>query len=246
MFDVEARDELRNRVLEMARADQRVVAAAEVGSLAAGEGDRWSDVDLTFAVDDATYVNDVLADWTTALIGAGAAQLFDLTAGPTLYRVFMFPGCLQLDVSFTPAAQFRPSSPRFRLVFGEAAEMRPPNPPSDDELLGWAVMWATHARRCIERERWWQAEHCITSMRQQALGFACLRRDLPASHGRGVDRLPSEVREHFESSLVTAYEVGALRDALKNGVAALAAECAADTDVDPSVRDRLVEAVAGL
>jgi hypothetical protein len=52
MFDVEERDRVRARVLALASSDPRVVSGAEVGSLALGEGARWSDLDLTFPVAD--------------------------------------------------------------------------------------------------------------------------------------------------------------------------------------------------
>ena len=231
----------------MARGDGRVVAAAEVGSLAVGEGDRWSDIDLTFAVDDSVDIDKVLDDWTSSIVGElGGIRLFDLTAGPSLYRVFMFPDCLQLDLSFTPASRFRPTSPRFRLISGEAGEMQEPEPPDAAGMLGWAVMWATHARRCIERGLLWQAEHCIASMRQHALSFACRRRDLPAGYGRGVDRLPPDVHDRFASSLVLAHERDALKQALKNCVAALSAECAEDADTAKEICDRLSETVTGM
>lgn len=68
MFSVEDRDAARDHVLGMAEADARVVAGAVVGSLAHGSGDRWSDLDLTFAVADATSIADVLEDWTRRLV----------------------------------------------------------------------------------------------------------------------------------------------------------------------------------
>jgi hypothetical protein len=247
MFTVEERDELRDRVLEMARQDPRVVAAAEVGSLALGGGDRWSDIDLTFGVHNAARVDDVLADWSSTVVeDLGGVELLDLTSGPSIYRVFMFPDCLQLDVSFTPAYEFRPRSPRFRLVFGQADDMQLPEPPLASELLGWAVLYARHARVCIERELCWQAEHCLSSMRQYALSFACRRRDLPSGYGRGVDQLPPDVRDRFASSLVSAFEPDSLKEALKGCVAALYTECAADSDVDEVIRARLSDAVAGI
>jgi hypothetical protein len=45
VFSVEDRQRVHDRVLELAAADDRVVAGAVVGSLADG-GDRWSDLDL--------------------------------------------------------------------------------------------------------------------------------------------------------------------------------------------------------
>jgi len=52
VFTVEQRDAVRERLLGIANEDERVVAGAAVGSLAVGAGDRFSDLDLTFAVAD--------------------------------------------------------------------------------------------------------------------------------------------------------------------------------------------------
>jgi len=45
VFTVPERDRVRDHVLRLAGSDSRVVAGAVVGSLAHGEGDRWSDLD---------------------------------------------------------------------------------------------------------------------------------------------------------------------------------------------------------
>jgi hypothetical protein len=50
MFSVEERHRVRDQVLEIAASDDRVIAAAMVGGLADGGGDRWSDLDLAFGV----------------------------------------------------------------------------------------------------------------------------------------------------------------------------------------------------
>ena len=63
MFAVEDRERVRSRLIARARSDPRLVAAAAIGA-SAGEGDRWSDLDLTFGVADAAPVEDVLTDWT--------------------------------------------------------------------------------------------------------------------------------------------------------------------------------------
>jgi uncharacterized protein DUF4157 len=52
--------------LQLAADDDRVVAAAAMGSLAVDRGDRFSDLDLTFGIADEVPVSAVLADWTTA------------------------------------------------------------------------------------------------------------------------------------------------------------------------------------
>src|SRR2546423_594989 len=112
MFTVDDRDRVYERVLEMARQDPRIVAGAVVGSLALSQGDRWSDLDLTFGVADDSKVDDVLTDWTRKIGGEfNAAHLFDLSAGPSIYRVFLLPGCLQFDLSFTPASHRERAAP---------------------------------------------------------------------------------------------------------------------------------------
>jgi hypothetical protein len=225
MFSVEDRNHVRERVLAMAAADPRVVAGAVVGSLALHEGDRWSDLDLTFAVADDVPVLDVLGDWTHTLVAElDAVQLFDLAAGASLYRVFLLPGCLQFDLSFTPASAFGATSPKFRLLFGSAvAKPYPPAPPPH-ELFGYAVHHALRARFCIERGRVWQAEYWISSVRDYALSLACLRCGLSAQYGRGFDDLPSEVRADFVDALARSLEPPELLRALRVGIAGLLRE----------------------
>src|SRR4051812_35883852 len=107
MFTVHDREQLRERVLALAASDVRVVAGAVIGSQALGEGDRWSDLDLTFGVANDVPIAHVLEDWTGDLVrGLSAVKLFDLPYGATIYRVFLLPGCLQCDLSFTPASEF--------------------------------------------------------------------------------------------------------------------------------------------
>ncbi|HTL30825.1 MAG TPA: hypothetical protein VL282_16460 [Tepidisphaeraceae bacterium] len=205
MFTVDDRDRFRDAILEMVRNDPRVVAGAVVGSLAHGPGDAWSDVDLTFGVVDDVPLVAILDDWNSHLTATfDAVHLFDLPHGPSLYRVFMFPGCLQVDLSCTPAAQFGATSPRFRLLFGKAVEKPFPPPPSADELFGYAVHHMLRARFCIARERYWHAEYWISSTRDYALSLACRRRALPAVYGRGFDDLPADVLESFRGTLVTS------------------------------------------
>lgn len=238
MFTVEQRDALRDRVLLLAEEDARVVAGAAVGSLALGGGDRFSDLDLTFGIADDVPVGDVLADWTRALSDElDAAHLADLERGSTTYRVFLLPDALQFDLSMTPAAQFRPAGPRFRLLFGEtapdASEVLTPTitggifmPTSAvaGDLFGWGVIYALHARACIERGRVWQAEHYVGAVRDHALSLACLRQGLTAAQARGYDDLSVETLARFGDTHVGATAPGALRAALAAAVLALMRE----------------------
>jgi hypothetical protein len=255
VFTVEQRDALRERALRLAEADDRVVAGAAVGSLAVDGGDRFSDLDLTFGIADHVSVNAVLDDWTSRLIDElGAVRLADLERGPTIYRVFLLPDALQLDLSMTPAALFRPAGPRFRLLFGEtgAGEPEVPPPPPGNlfiptptvagDLFGWGVIYALHARACIERRRLWQAEHYVGAVRDHALALACLRHGLPAVQGRRYDDLPPETLARFDATHVGTVEPAALRTALAASVLALMQEGAeAELLFATVVAERLAE-----
>ena len=226
VFTVEQRDALRGYLLQLAEQDERVVAGAAVGSLAMGGGDRFSDLDLTFAIADPIPVADVLNDWKRTLIDErDAVHLTDLERGPTTYRVFLLPDALQFDLSMTPAALFRPAGPRFRLLFGETAgESEVPTPVVAGDLFGWGVIYALHARACIERGRVWQAEHYVGTVRDHALSLACLRQGLPAVQARGYDDLPAEILAQFGDTHVGTVAPEALRAALAAAVLALTRE----------------------
>jgi hypothetical protein len=238
VFTVEQRNALRDRVLQLAQADARVVAGAAVGSLAVGQGDRFSDLDLTFAVADEVPIGTVLGDWTSTLGDESAAiQLTDLAVGSTIYRVFLLPEALQFDLSMTPASEFRAAGPRFRLLFGKTAAgisdaHRPapsvfiPTPLNAHDLFGWGVIYGLHARACIARGRVWQAEHYVGAVRDHALSLACLSRELAAAQARGYDDLPPETIAQFAHAHVGVLAPAALRTALSACLSALVREAA--------------------
>jgi hypothetical protein len=236
VFTVEQRDHVRDRVLALAEQDDRVVAGAVVGSLAMGGGDRFSDLDLTFAVADHVPVSQVLDDWSRMLAEQlQALRLADLRHRAATYRVFLLPDALQLDVSMAPAAAFRPGGPRFRLLFGATAAGEPDVPAGPGllsvpvaaiagDVFGWGVVYALHARACIERGRLWQAEHYVGAVRDHGLALACLSHGLPAVQARGYDDLPVEARARFDATHVGSTEAQPLRSALAASVRALLQE----------------------
>ena len=245
MFSIQDRNLIRDYVLQLAKSDARVVAGAVVGSLARSDGDRWSDLDLTFAVADGDPVSDVLEEWTSNIIKQfSATRLFDLPRGASIYRVFLLPGCLQFDLSFTPASKFGATGPKFKLLFGTAVEKPYPEPPDAQELFGYAVHHALRARFCIERGRYWQAEYWISGTRDYALHLACLRRNLPASEGRGFDDLPSEIRDVFNSAFVANLTRDELLRALGCVVAGLLHETEDVQELASKVKSQLLELTA--
>jgi hypothetical protein len=215
-------------VLALAERDERILAAAVIGSLALGAGDDWSDLDLTFGLADTASRDDVLADWTRELADAfDAVLLFDLDGGELIYRVLLLPAWLQVDLSFAAGSAIQ-AREAFRPVFGPSRRKQV-EPESAQQLFGLAVLYVRHALVAIERAQPWHAEYCVSGVRHQSLTLACLRRELPTGHGKGFDLLPEDVRGRFDGALVRSRQPAELRRALGVAVAGLLEEA---SDVD--------------
>ena len=207
VFTVKERNRIRDRILEIAKSDERIVAGAVVGSLATDEGDRWSDLDLTFGISPEDQTLDVLDRLTTPLVGEfSAVPLFDLPHRESLFRVLLLQGCLQVDLSVTPASSFGPIGPKFKILFGDYKENPAIPAPPAGQLLGYAAHHAARARFCIERGRFWQAEYWLSAARDYTLSLACLQRNLSPHYGRGFDQLPAEVQLQAQQALVKSLD----------------------------------------
>lgn len=194
---------MRERVFELARADERITGGAVTGSRSTGTEDRWSDIDTAFGFAEGANREEILHDWTEALgRDFEIAHVFDLPHGPTLYRVLLLSNSLEVDFSLTPAAEFGSRGPTFQLQFGESVEVLQSDPPDVDGLIGFGWIYVLDTRKLIERGKLWQAEHYLGAARQQAFALACIRHGLPSSYARGVDRLPAEVTEPWKETLV--------------------------------------------
>ncbi|WP_250003682.1 hypothetical protein [Actinoplanes sp. M2I2] len=235
MFTVEQRDHLRERLLGLAEQDAAIVGAAVTGSCAVDGGDRWSDIDLVFGVEGA--LETALHRWAEVLYRDGeAVHHWDLRAGPAVYRVFLLSNGLELDVAFVPAAEFGPHGPSWRTVFGRPAPEKAIPAASRRELTGLAWHHALHARVCIRRRRWWQAEHWISALRGQILALACLRLGYPTGYAKGAHLLPADVTAPLSATLVRVLDEAELGRALDAAASALIAEV---SQVDPALSGRL-------
>jgi predicted nucleotidyltransferase len=241
MFTVEERNRVRQRLLELAAADPGVVAAAITGSYAVDRADEWSDIDLAFAIRG--ELPPSLESWTKRLYAEFAAlQHWDLPWGSTVYRVFLLPDWLEVDIAFTPAADFGPRGPNWRTMFGETVEVEPTPPPLAHDLVGLAWHYALHARACIERGKPWQAEWLIAGLRDHLLTLACLRLGHPTRYAKGADLLPPELTAPLEPTLVRSVDQAELDRALEAAVAALEAELdRTDPELAVRLRPMLVE-----
>jgi hypothetical protein len=215
MFTIQQRDYVRHFVLEMAQTDPRVTGGALIGSLAAGAEDRWSDIDVTFGIASGHAIEAVMEDWTQVLARKfGVLTQFDLRAGSSLYRVFLLPDGLEIDVSVTPEGEFGARGSHFHLLFGRAQPLQAPPPPEITHLIGLCWHHVFHAHSCIERGKPWQATYWIGELRNHTLALACIRLGENVAHGRGFDKLPAVVTDPFTETLVRSLDEPELRRAL--------------------------------
>jgi Nucleotidyltransferase domain len=232
VFTSQQRERLRRQLLGRAGKDPRIIAAAVTGSAAKGLQDRWSDIDLFFGVADDVELETVLADWSDHLYGELAAlHHFDLKVPAAVYRAFLLPSCLEVDLGFTPASRFGPRGPHFRAVFGEVAQRPQAVPEDPGHLIGLAWHHVLHARICIERGKPWQAEYWISGVRDQVLALACLRLGQPTAYAKGADALPVAVTGGLEAALVRSLAPGELRRALRVAATRLLVELEAGDPV---------------
>ncbi len=224
MFTVEERTELRDALIEAARADRRITGIALTGSASRDAEDRWSDIDLAFGVAGEADRESLIADWTEHMYQEGAVHHVDVHRGETVFRVFMLAGTLQVDLAFWPAADFAAIGPSFRLLSGTANPPRPQQPPDAAELIGLGWLYALHVRSSIARGRLWQAEYMLSAMRDQVLALVCLRHGAATVEARGIDSLPPEVTGPLADGLVRSLDPAELRRAFRTVTDSLIAE----------------------
>lgn len=224
MFSPRERTQLRDRLVEAARRDGAITAAALVGSAARDAEDRWSDIDLALRLQPDDDPLGVAERWTQRLRSElTVVDHLDVHAGPALYRVLLLDSTLQVDLSFWPAGSFRATGPAFRLLFGEVDPVDPASPaPGRDFAMAW--LYALHTRSALARGRCWQANAMIEGLRSAVIMLACQRHGLPSYDGRGVDDLPPDVTAALERTLVGSVEPVLLRQRFAALVALLIAE----------------------
>lgn len=214
MFSVEERESTRAQLIERARGDDDVVAAAFTGSSASGDLDQWSDIDMVLGVRGEP--GELAQTWTTWLLHQfNALHHWDLPSGSrSVIRVFLLPGCLEIDVTFSCYQEFGPGGPQWQTIFGNSREVEPfAGTDRNTEVgLGWHHL--LHAYVAVQRGRWWQAEYWISQLRSHVITLACLRLGYPAAHARGAHLLPDEVTTPLRATLVRSLDEPELRRAL--------------------------------
>ncbi len=222
MFTVQYREEVLEKIIDKAKQDTRIVSAAVVGSYALGNEDRWSDIDLTFAVREEFTVAEILHSWTEYVLQEfSGVVLFDAVRGNTVYRVYMLPGCLQVDLSFSPEKEFGAVGKNFKLLYGKQFEKPQPKPQANAEIFGLLIHHLVRARFCSERNRLWQAEFWISEARNYALKLACIAHHINPDYARGFDDLPQSVLSLFKETYVKELSKSEILRALQLIITAL-------------------------
>lgn len=237
MFSQQERGDICHRLVAAARTDDRISAAAVVGSAALDRTDEWSDVDLALRLAPGLEPADVASAWTGRMYEDYAAvDHVDMWSCSTLFRVFLLSSSLQVDLSFWASETFAPSGESFRLLFGEANEPTVAPPAMPGTVIGMGWLYALHARSSIARGRNLQALHMVNGVRDHVVSLACLRYGLPAHQGRGVDALPAEVREMLAETVVRGLDRSELSRAFAHAITALLDEA---ERIDPDLASRL-------
>jgi predicted nucleotidyltransferase len=225
MFTAQQRDHVRNYVLAMVQTDPRVTGGALIGSTAAGTEDNWSDIDITFGIAAGHAIETVIDDWTQILEREfGVLDHFDLRSGSSIYRVFLLPDGLEIDVSVTPEGDFAVYGPHFHTLSGSVQQLNATPPPDTRHIIGLSWHHVFHARSSIERNKPWRAEYWISEARNHTIALACIRLGESSFHGRGVDKLPTAVTNPFADTLVRSLDEPELRRALAAVTLCLIAE----------------------
>jgi hypothetical protein len=216
MFTPEERDRVRARVLELARADERITGGARTGSRSVGAEDKWSDIDTAFGLAEGIDREDILRDWTEVLEREfDVVHVFDQPYGPTLYRVYVLSNGLELDIALTPAAQFGPRGPTFELQFGESAKLPEAEPPGIHFLIGYSWIYVLAGRAAAERGKLWQAVNFLNAARDQVFALAAIRFGLQHAYARGVHLLDRGITDPWKETLVRSLERDELLSSLK-------------------------------
>ena len=237
MFTVAQRARIRDSLVQAASDDERITAAALVGSAAIDREDQWSDIDLALRIRPDLEPELAAQHWTTFMYADhDAVHHLDIWSGPALYRVFLLSNSLQIDLSFWPSRAFAATGSTFRLLFGETNDAPTSPPTSAESLVGMGWLYALHIRSSLSRGRRWQAVHMLNGLRDQVVALACLRFGLPAHHGRGVDDLPPEVTDFLASTLIVSLEPTELHRAFASTTRLLLKEAA---HIDTELASRL-------
>jgi predicted nucleotidyltransferase len=232
LFTPEEREETARRVSRLLGSDVRIDGVVIVGSLA-GQGDRWSDIDIEVIVADHEELPAVTADWVENLYELlPIVHHFEAAFGETLVRGFLLENLLELDLAFDQAEDFSIWGPA-RVIFdrtgrvadaANAPAQGDPHTPDRAGEAGYAWHDVLHACTAVRRGRPWQGLWYMERVRNRTLKLAQERRGFYADFFDYVDDLPVEELVPLEKSLVVSLAPESLLRAIEVATRAFLAE----------------------
>ncbi|WP_299903316.1 hypothetical protein [uncultured Aquimarina sp.] len=217
MYSKKDRIEVQEAIINFAKSDSKIIDCAIVGSESVGNDDKWSDIDLTFGYENEADANQVLREWSKMMSESfDANRLFDISYKESLYRVFLLPNGLQVDLSFTPSKYFGAITDKFKLIFGQEKEREFKSLPEINLIAGYSILFALKTRTSIERENYWQAEYYLSKCRENVMVLKCLKESKNPFDGRSFDNLPNDFLRQMQNCLLIELSRVNLRTSLKN------------------------------
>ena len=214
MFSEAERDAVLERALALMSEDERIEAVVLTGSLGRGQGDRWSDVDLSAVVADGEDTGAVTNDWEElAYREWPVVHHYATEFGSTRVRGFLLRDALLLDLGFTPIGDFEVWAP-VHVLFDRtgrataAAENVTAWTPKPDwrAEAGFAAHDVLHARTAANRGRSWQSLYYLQRIRNRTLALASERRGWDSDEFTRVDDLAEDETRPLEATLVSTLE----------------------------------------
>lgn len=234
------------RVLELLMADGRIEAAVITGSLGTQRADRWSDIDVASVVADAEDCERVAVDWIARIYRElPVAHHYRTAFGTTVVLGFLLQNGLEVDLAFTPSADFTVWGP-VRVAFDRtgtatraatAPESWSPTPDWRGEA-GFAWHDVLHACLAANRGKPWQALFFLQRVRNRTLSLASERHGSESDEFAHVDELPADERDPLLASLVSELDRGTLLEAIDAATHAFLEELRRG---DPGLARRLAE-----
>jgi predicted nucleotidyltransferase len=232
IFTPDERDATLTRLLSMLESDDRIEAAVVDGSIGAGRADRWSDVDVAAVVSDAGACESVAEDWIRRMYRElPVAHHYRTAFGTTIVPGFLLMNGLEIDLSFTPSAEFEVWAP-VRVAFDRSgvAARAVASPTSWSPTPDWSgeagFAWhdVLHACAAANRKKPWQAVYYLQRVRNRTLSLASERHGWDADEFTRVDKLPSPERDPLRASLVADLDRATLLRAIGAATRAFLAE----------------------
>lgn len=217
MYSIQDRNYVQNLIIELSKNDTRITDCAIVGSESVGENDKFSDIDLTFGVKNDINISQILNEWNDLMSERFDANvLFDLPYEESIYRVYLLPNALQVDLSFTPHKNFGAITTRFKLLFGQSSEREQKRPPELPNVFGYCVLYALKSRCSTERKKYRQSFHYLNELRNNLMILKCLTLKTNPFDGRSYDELPISFLNKIKRTLAKDVKQSDLNNSLKN------------------------------